>query len=168
MRLHSSSVRPAELTRNPRSHNVRENSEISGRNSCSVFSLPNRKRMSRSEYGKSIRRPYPPSAIRQSPADSRLCTRNTSSKIWRTWWSANSQSAWSVSRALVPDSNPWRIFCRSASACGPSTDNGVGDSCMFLEGGTPAFNPGRAAVVTFSRLAARFPFARRLGTNTNT
>src|ERR1700745_537223 len=70
--------------------------------------------------------------------------------------------ACSVSRALVPASNCWRIFCRSASACGPSTDRGVGDSCMSLEGGIPESKPGRAAMVTFRHLAVRFPAGRRL------
>jgi len=39
---------------------------------------------------------------------------------------------------------------------------------MFLEGGTPAFHPGRAAVVTFGGLAVRFLSAGRLGTNAYT
>src|SRR5260370_32994784 len=38
--------------------------------------------------------------------------------------------------------------CRSASACGPSTDRGVGEPSMFFLGGMPGARLGRAAVVT--------------------
>ncbi len=161
MRLHSSSVRPAELTRKPRSQSVREKSAISGRNSCSALSLPKRKRMSRSEYGNSSLRPYPPRASRHSPAGGVLCTRSTSPKIWRILLSASSHSARRVSRAPAPAANCSRMRRRSSSACGPSTDKGVREPCMFRSGWRSGRRPGRAAVVT--SIKARFRRARRCG-----
>ncbi len=99
-----------------------------------------------------MRRPYPPSASRQSPCGSRLWTRSTSPNICWTLLSANSHCARSVSRALVPASNCCRIRCRWASACGPSTERGVGESCMFFAGGMPGLRLGRGAVVTLIAL----------------
>src|SRR5260370_35183066 len=62
--------------------------------------------------------------------------------------SASWHSARRVSRALAPASNCLRIRCRSSSACGPSTDKGVREPCMFRSGWLSGFRPGRAAVVT--------------------
>src|SRR5260370_7201928 len=49
--------------------------------------------------------------------------------------------------------------CRSASACGPSTDRGVGEPSMFFAGGMPGLRLGRAAIVTFIALrsSSRLP-----------
>ena len=58
------------------------------------------------------------------------------------------QSACSVSCALPPASKCCRMRCRSSSVCGPRTDKGVREPCMFFAGRFAGSRPGRAAVVT--------------------
>src|SRR5882672_3694692 len=153
MRLHSSIVRPAELTRNPKSHIVRENSEISGRNSSSVFSLAKRNRMSRSEKGNNIRRPYPPSASKLSPSFDESCSFSASLNTCCKLRSASSHSASSVVFAPAPCSKFLRMRARSSSHCAPRTASGVAGPAIGLVRWFPGGRPGRAAEVTDSKRA---------------
>ena len=163
MFLHSSSVRPAELTRNPRSHKVRENSDISGRNSCSAFSLPKRNNRSRSEYGNNISRPYPPSASKLIPCAGVLRTRSNSPNTFLMVLSASSHNCRNVSRAPAPLSNSFRIRSRWASHWGPSSESGVTcfSSIFLLCGRKLGTRPGR--VEDIGILTMRFRRVPRCG-----
>jgi len=113
----------------------RKNSEMSGRGFLLDFLVPQQKIECR-DQSKGI---ACAARTRRVPAGKALAARGhgraeTSSKICWTLRSASSHSARSVSRALVPASNCCRMRCRSASACGPSTDKGVGGTLHVLFG----------------------------------
>src|SRR6516162_4843027 len=61
--------------------------------------------------------------------------------------SASSHNCLSVSCALAPLSNSLRIRSRWASHCGPSTDNGVTESSIFVIGRLLGFRPVLAAAI---------------------
>ena len=143
MRRHSSTVRPAELTRKPRSHRVREKFRDQRTKLRFGLFVAKQKQKSRSEYGKehfaavaaqrqqtkSLSRTYfPPAAVLQTLSG------------WTS--SASSHNCRSVSCALAPLSNSFLMRSRWVRQCGPRTESGVTGSSIFLLGRKTGYETG--------------------------